>query len=272
MTAPIKIAIAGISGRMGQSIAHEALVMSEKVSIASAFARRNSAVQGRDLGDVLKIGPIGIEVTGEPDQNRSDIDVLIDFTHPSVLPAHLEWCKNTNTALVVGTTGLSDADLEDLKAAGDKIPVLYGANMSVGINILANIVEQLSSVLDPDFDIEIVEAHHRHKKDAPSGTALLLGESAANGRSTDLKSAAVMSREGETGERRRGAIGFATIRGGDVAGEHTVLYLGDGERLELTHKASDRRIFAKGALRATLWLATQPAGFFNMKDMLGIKS
>jgi 4-hydroxy-tetrahydrodipicolinate reductase len=144
--------------------------------------------------------------------------------------------------------------------------------MSVGINLLANLVEQLSAILDPDFDIEIVESHHKHKKDAPSGTALMLGEAAAKGRDTDFKDAAVLSREGETGERCRGSIGFATIRGGDIAGEHSVLYLGDGERLELTHKATDRKIFAKGALRAARWLSTKSAGFYDMKDMLGIKS
>lgn len=261
---------------MGQRIAHETLSLSDKTELTAGFARENSAVIGHDLGDILKIGPIGIPASPLPAPDTGsaqDIaDILIDFSHPSALPAHLEWCQKTKTALVLGTTGLSDSDMDTLKTAAQDIPVLYGANMSLGVNILAGLVEKLSRVLDADFDIEIVEAHHKHKKDAPSGTALMLGNAAAKGRGVNLKTAAVMSREGETGERQRGSIGFATIRGGDIAGEHSVLYLGEGERLELSHKSSDARIFARGAVKAAHWLAQQPSGFYTMTDMLGINS
>jgi 4-hydroxy-tetrahydrodipicolinate reductase len=197
-------------------------------------------------------------------------DVLIDFTAPEATMDHIALAVQYKKPIVIGTTGLNPRQEENLVAASKHVPVFYSANMSIGVNVLAALVEQAAARLSDEFDIEIFEAHHRHKADAPSGTALLLGRAAAKGRGVNLSAVQVLSREGQTGARAKGAVGFSVFRGGDVVGDHTVTFAGEGERIELSHKASDRAIFARGAIRAALWLAGRPPGAYSMRDMLNL--
>ncbi len=246
----IKIAIAGANGRMGQTLVRLAVQSSDTFEIMHRL-HENS-----DLSDL-------------------DTDVLIDFTHPSALDKHLKTCCDKNIALVLGTTGLSDKDEAAVKNAAQNVPIVYSANFSIGVNVLAQMTEKLSAVLDDSFDIEIIEAHHKHKKDAPSGTALMLGRAAATGRNVEFKDRAVLSRalkddKGDIGARKQGDIGFSTIRGGEIIGEHTVMYIGDHERIEISHKANDRALFAQGALTAAKWAKTADNGLYSMHDVLNL--
>ncbi|WP_423907432.1 4-hydroxy-tetrahydrodipicolinate reductase [Candidatus Spongiihabitans sp.] len=264
----IKLAISGASGRMGRAIIRE-LDQSGDMEVAAALEHKSCSVIGQDAGQVAGRDNMGVPISA----NVSDMafDVMIDFSKPEAVPEHLELCKAGNAAIVIGTTGLNESQNQQIADAASHIPVLFAANTSVGINLCVSLIETASKVIGNVTDIEIIESHHRHKVDAPSGTALLLGEAAAGALATDLSRCGVFSREGHTGERKPGSIGFATIRGGDIAGEHTVMFIGDGERIEITHMVTDRKIFAQGAIRAAHWLSTQQKGLFNMQDALDLR-
>jgi len=226
---------------------------------------------GLDLGTLAGTAPIGAIVGSDPEMLFSTVDCVIDFTTPAATVNHAQLAKHTGTSLVVGTTGLNEVHLKALQEAGSRAVVVYSGNMSLGINILLGLVEQISRALDSDYDIEVLEMHHKHKIDAPSGTALMLGCAAAKGRAITNEANSIMSRVGETGPRPSGAIGYSTLRGGDVIGEHSVIFAGEGERIELTHKASDRALFANGAVHAALWTNNQSPGFYSMSDVLGLE-
>jgi 4-hydroxy-tetrahydrodipicolinate reductase len=244
---------------------------SDACEIAAASEHPESKWIGCDVGELIGEGPLGILVAADPDPVFAQSDVVIDFTLPEPSLRHVASAVRHKTSLVLGTTGLSAAQQADVEKAANEVAILQAANMSLGVNLLLELVTQAAAVLTPDFDIEVLEMHHRHKVDAPSGTALALGEAAAAGRQVSLEEVSQRVRDGYTGERQRGDIGFATLRGGDVAGEHSVIFAGAGERIELTHKATTREIFVRGALRAALWLAGRPAGLYSMKDVLGLK-
>ena len=265
-----RVCIAGASGRMGRALI-EAAHASAVHTVAAALDLPGSGSIGRDAG-----GPRGaIEITDDVRDALSASDVLIDFTRPEGTLAHLAACARHGTGAVIGTTGFSDAQKTELSACAARIPVVYAPNMSVGVNVLLALVETAARRLGAGYDIEIVEMHHRHKVDAPSGTALRLGEAAAQGAGSRLDERAVYARHGVTGERKPGAIGFATLRGGDVVGEHTVIFAGAGERVELAHKATSRQNFAAGALRAARFVAERRAagraGLADMQDVLGLR-
>ncbi len=265
----LRIALLGATGRMGLAIAR-LIPASHGLSLAAAVARPGSAGLGRDLGELAGIGALGVTVESSLADAVARADVLVDFSSPDALGEALRCCRGFQRALVTGTTGCSGEQLDALREAGAEIPILAAANMSAGVTLLAHLVEQAAAVLGPEYDVEILEAHHRHKADAPSGTALRLGEAVAAGRGVALDEHALYGRHGQTGERVRGAIGFASLRGGDIVGDHTVMLAGPGERIELSHRASDRALFARGALRAARWLRGKPPGLYDMKDVLGL--
>lgn len=266
-----RIAIAGAAGRMGRNLivaCHEYPGL--KVSVATE--REGSSMLGADAGELAGIGKLGVTVTSDLVAAKDKFDVLIDFTAPQVTMAHIELCRPVRKAIVIGTTGLNDEQKSRLTAAGKEIPIVFAPNMSIGVNLSLKLLDLAARVLGDEVDIEIVEAHHRHKVDAPSGTALRMGEVVAQALGRDLKQCAVYGREGHTGERDRKTIGFATVRAGDIVGEHTVMFAAMGERVEITHKASSRMTFANGAARAAAWLVSQKAGVYDMQDVLGLKT
>ena len=267
-----RIAIAGAGGRMGQALIEATLAASD-LMLAGALDVAGSPAIGSDAGAPCGRAT-GVHVQSDVTAVVGECDVLIDFTRPSGTLAHLAACAQSRVAAVVGTTGFDAAGKDAIARHAIAIPIVFAPNMSVGITVLAGLVEQAARQLGPAFDIEIVEIHHRHKIDAPSGTALRLGEAAAVGAGVELRDHAVYAREGVTGERKAGAIGFATLRGGDVVGEHSVIFAGAGERLELTHRATSRRNFAEGALRAARFAAKHRAegraGLFDMAGVLGL--
>ena len=268
----IEVAIAGASGRMGQALI-EATLDDPRFGLAAALDIAGSAALGHDAGE--RFGrATSVRVDADVASALRRAQVLIDFTRPAGTLAHLTACEDAGIAAVVGTTGLDEVAKARIARHANAIPIVLAPNMSVGINVLAKLVREAAALLGPAYDIEIVEMHHRHKVDAPSGTALALGEAAAAGAGVALRDHAVYAREGVTGEREAGAIGFATLRGGDVVGEHSVIFAGAGERLELSHRATSRRNFAAGALRAAAFVAEKrrngEAGLFDMRDVLGI--
>jgi 4-hydroxy-tetrahydrodipicolinate reductase len=267
------VTIAGASGRMGQALLETALAEPDVV-LAGALDVPASPILGRDAGE--RFGhATGVIVSADIPAAIAGADVLIDFTRPEGTLAHVAACARAGVAAVVGTTGLSTADKRALADFGNAIPIVFAPNMSVGVTVLLRLVEQAAKLLGIGYDVEIVEMHHRHKIDAPSGTALLLGDAAAKASGRNLKSDGVFSRDGVTGERKPGTIGFAALRGGDVVGDHSVIFAGAGERVELTHKAGSRVNFAQGALRAARFVAAKRAqgakGLFDMQDVLGIR-
>ena len=269
----IRLAIAGAGGRMGQALIEAALASSDLV-LTAALDVPGAAVIGRDAGE--RFGrSLGVAITADVEAAVRAADVLIDFTRPAGTLAHLEACTRHGVAAVVGTTGLDAAQKNALAAHARSVPVLFAPNMSIGVVVLADLVERAARALGPAFDIEVIEMHHRHKVDAPSGTALQLGQAAAAGAGVDFGASAVYAREGHTGERKAGTIGFAALRGGDVVGEHTVIFAGSGERVELTHRATSRQNFAAGALRAARFVAAKRdqgrSGLFDMRDVLGLR-
>jgi 4-hydroxy-tetrahydrodipicolinate reductase len=269
----VRIAVAGAGGRMGQALI-EAVLADSGLTLAAAFDVPGSAAEGRDAGE--RFGrETGVLVATDVDAAARAADVLIDFTRPDGTLRHLAACARAGTGAVVGTTGLSDAQRAELAGVARSIPVVFAPNMSVGVNVLLALVETAARRLGPAYDIEIVEMHHRHKVDSPSGTALALGEAAARGGGRVLADCAVYARQGVTGERKAGAIGFASLRGGDVVGEHTVIFAGAGERVELAHKAASRQNFAAGALRAAHFVAERRAagrpGLADMRDVLDLR-
>ena len=259
----MKIAIAGAAGRMGQMLIRE-IARTEGSSLAGALEHAGNNALGTETG--------GVKIVADPAAAIAAANVLIDFTVPAATVAHAKVCADKGVSMVIGTTGLDAEQTKAIHAAAKKVPILWAANMSLGVNILLALVEKTASMLDPAYDIEIVEMHHRHKIDAPSGSALALGRAAATGRGVNLDDVAVRGRDGVTGARQKGTIGFASLRGGDVPGDHTVIFAGLGERLELTHKASDRAIFARGAVRAAQWAVDRKPGVYDMQDVLGLNS
>jgi len=270
---PTRIAIAGAGGRMGQTLI-EATLAADDLSLQSAFDIEGSAAVGRDVGE--RHGrTTGVVVGSDVDTALRDADVLIDFTRPEGTLAHLAACVRLGVGAVVGTTGLTDSQQRELAAFAQRVPIVFAPNMSMGVNVLLKLVELGAKGLGADFDIEIVEMHHKHKVDAPSGTALKLGEAAAAGVGLSLRDCATYARQGVTGERKPGTIGFAALRGGDVVGEHSVIFAGAGERVQLTHIATSRQNFAAGALRAARYVAARrearEAGLADMQDVLGLR-
>lgn len=254
---------------MGKTILSLAL-QDPQFQITGALEQAESPFLGHDIGLLVRNEPVGVKISSEADLVVCDADVLIDFTHPSATERILKAVTRYKAAYVLGTTGLTDAILRKLKAASRKIPIVQSPNMSVGVNLLFTLAEITAKTLDESYDIEINETHHRLKKDAPSGTAMKLLEILAKTRRRDLKKDVVYGREGETGVRPRGQIGVFALRGGDVVGDHNVSFLGDGERIELVHRATSRNAFAQGALRAAKFVAGRRSGFYNMQQVLGI--
>ena len=265
-----RIAITGAAGRMGRSLI-EACQQTDGLEVTVALEHPESSLLGSDAGDLAGIGKLGIQVGADLAAVSNDFDVLIDFTRPEPTLANLEICRQTGRRMVIGTTGFSDEQKAQIAAAAQDIAIVFAPNMSVGVNLCLKLLDTAARVLGDDVDIEIIEAHHRHKVDAPSGTALRMGEVVADALGRDLKTCAVYGREGHTGERDRKTIGFETIRAGDIVGDHTVMFAGAGEIVEVTHKASSRMTFANGAARAASWLIDKESGLFDMQDVLGLR-
>lgn len=268
-SSPLRLAVAGASGRMGHMLI-EAIRQSGDCVLAGALDVASSPAMGSDACAFLG-APGGVLVTSDLRQGLSGAQVLIDFTRPEGTLAHLAACRELGVGLVIGTTGFTDAQKAVIAEAAQQIPVMMAPNMSVGVNVTLKLLDMAARALSTGYDIEIVEAHHRHKVDAPSGTALKMGEVVAAALGRDLKDCAVYAREGVTGERDPSTIGFATIRGGDIVGDHTVLFAGTGERIEITHKSSSRTTYAQGSLRAARFLADKPHGLFDMFDVLNLR-
>ncbi len=266
----IKVAVIGAAGRMGKTNI-EAITRAEGVTLGAAIVESDSSLIGVDAGEMAGVGKLGVAVVGSLEAAKDDFDVLIDFTAPQVTLANLAFCAEHGKKIVIGTTGLSDQEKAELESFADKVAIMFAPNMSVGVNVTLKLLEMAASVLGDDYDVEIIEAHHRHKVDSPSGTALRMGEAVADALGRDLKECAVYGREGQIGPRTQKEIGFETIRAGDVVGDHTVLFATEGERVEITHKASSRMTFAKGAVRACGWLADKEFGLFDMQDVLNLK-
>lgn len=266
-----RVAVIGAAGRMGKTLI-EALTQAEGAVLAAAIERPDSSLLGADAGELAGVGKLGVAVSGDLQSITDDFDVLIDFTHPTTTLVNLAICRAAGKAMVIGTTGFSEAEKGELAAAAQDISIVFAPNFSVGVNLCLKLLDMAARVMGEDADIEIIEAHHRHKVDAPSGTALRMGEVVADALGRDLSKVAVYGREGQTGARERDTIGFATVRAGDVVGDHTVLFATEGERVEITHKASSRMTFAKGAVRSCVWLRGKPAGLYDMQDVLGLKA
>jgi 4-hydroxy-tetrahydrodipicolinate reductase len=264
-----RIAITGAAGRMGRSLI-EACQHTDGLEVSVALEHPESTLLGSDAGDLAGIGKLGIQVGADLAAVSDAFDVLIDFTRPESTLANLETCRQAGRRMVIGTTGFSDEQKAQIAIAAQDIAIVFAPNMSVGVNLCLRLLDTAARVLGDDVDIEVIEAHHRHKVDAPSGTALRMGEVVADALGRDLKTCAVYGREGHTGERDRKTIGFETIRAGDIVGDHTVMFAGTGERVEITHKASSRMTFANGAVRAAGWLMAQESGLFDMQDVLGL--
>lgn len=269
MANPLKVVIAGCSGRMGHALL-ECVFADADLVLHGALDRTSNPQLGRDAGE--QQGKVsGIKITDNIDEALKVADVLVDFTRPEASLMYLDACQKHRVKMIIGTTGFSSEQKVEIEAASKNIAIVFAPNMSVGVTLLIDLVEQAAKVLNEGYDIEVVEMHHRHKVDAPSGTALRLGEAAAQGLGQDLKDCAIYAREGITGEREAGKIGFATLRGGDVVGDHTVVFAGIGERVELTHKASSRATFALGALRAAKFLGDKKSGLYDMRDVLSLR-
>lgn len=269
MADSVGIAVMGASGRMGQMLV-ETIAASDKAHLMGATERPGHDWIGRDLGEAMGRAPLGVIVTDDPLAVIVKAQAVIDFTAPAATLAHAQLTAQARCVHVIGTTGLSESDIAALDAAARHAVIVRAGNMSLGVNLLTRLTQQIAQALDEDFDIEIVEAHHRHKVDAPSGTALMLGEAAAKGRGVTLSDVTDSGRDGITGARRRGDIGFSAIRGGDIVGEHDVIFAAAGERIILRHVATDRAIFARGALKAALWGQGQGPGHYDMMDVLGL--
>ena len=265
----MKIGIVGAAGRMGRMLIAEVLGV-EGCQLAGGTEPPGSGVLGQDLGLLIGAAEHGLSIGDDTGALFKASDAVVDFTHPDATARHAALSGETGVALIVGTTGLEAQHMEALGRAAAKAAVVQAANMSVGVNLLLGLTEQVASALGDDYDIEIAEMHHSYKVDAPSGTALALGAAAAKGRGVNLEDVSDRGRDGEAGPRIAGDIGFSVIRGGDVAGDHTVIFAGPGERVELAHKAGSREIFARGAIRAALWTEGRAPGLYSMRDVLGL--
>ena len=264
-----RIAIPGAAGRMGRTLV-EACSRGDGLSLGGATERAGHELLGSDAGVVAGLGESGVVISDDLESIVDSFDVLVDFTVPDAALRHLDVCRRHGKRIVIGTTGFSEAQKQQISAAAGDIGVVFAPNMSVGVNLCFKLLDIAARVLGDEVDIEVIEAHHRHKVDAPSGTALRMGEVVAQALGRDLQDCAVYGREGITGPRRRDTIGFETIRAGDIVGEHTVMFAAEGERVEVTHKASSRMTFASGAMRAAGWLTLRDAGLYDMQDVLGL--
>jgi 4-hydroxy-tetrahydrodipicolinate reductase len=264
-----RIAIAGAAGRMGRRLV-EACTQETHTILTVAFEHPNSSLIGSDVGELAGVGKLDVAVIDKLDTVIDKFDVLIDFTIPEATLEHLAICRAAGKRMIIGTTGLAPEQRQTIEEAAQDIALVFAPNMSVGINLAFKLIDIAARVLGDNVDIEIIEAHHRHKADAPSGTAVHMGEIIAKTLERDLSECAVYGRQGKTGERERRTIGFETIRAGDIVGEHTVMFADIGERFEITHKASSRMTFANGAIRAAQWIMQQESGLFDMQDVLGL--
>jgi len=264
----VKVGVVGCAGRMGQMLL-KMLISAPGIVVVGGSERKGSIALGQDIGALAGADPLGISVGDDPSLLFDASDVVVDFTNPTATVQHAQMAARTGCALVIGTTGFDSDQLSSLYRAAQRAPIVLAANMSLGINLLQQVVEEVARILDADWDIEIVEMHHRQKIDAPSGTALALGEAAARGRGQQLRRISRRSRDGQVGPRVKGEIGFAALRGGDVVGDHTVIFAADGERVEITHRAGSREIFARGAVKSVLWAAGKKPGLYSMRDVLG---
>ena len=266
----MRVAVVGAAGRMGKNLI-EAVGMTKGLELTAATEHPDSSLIGADAGEVAGVGKLGVTIAADLAAVVNDFDVVIDFTGLAPTLNHLSICREHGKKIVIGTTGFDDAQKAQIADASKDIGVVFAPNMSVGVNLCFKLLDMAARVMGDDCDIEIIEAHHRHKLDAPSGTAVRMGEVVADALGRDLAKVAVYGREGQTGKRERETIGFETIRAGDVVGEHTVWFATEGERVEITHKASSRMTFAKGAARAAAWLESKDAGLFDMQDVLGLR-
>ena len=271
MAEPLDIAILGASGRMGRTLLSLVAAQPGRFRLRGALTVADDPLLGEDAGRLVGSESFGVALLAEPAAALSGAAVAIDFTLPQATAAHLHACREASVALVLGTTGLEEATTRLLGETARVLPLVYARNFSVGVTLLGALTRLAAARLGEDYDAEIIEAHHRAKVDAPSGTALALGEAVAQGRGTRLEEVAQWARHGHTGAREAGGIGFAVVRAGSIVGDHTVLFAADEERLELTHRASDRSVFARGALRAATWLAGRPPGLYDMHDVLGLE-
>ncbi|QIW16170.1 4-hydroxy-tetrahydrodipicolinate reductase [Pasteurellaceae bacterium RH1A] len=267
----LKIGIVGAGGRMGRQLI-QAVHNNPNVALGAAFERKGSSLVGADAGELASVGSLGVIVTDDLASQANHFDLLIDFTRPEGTLEHIAFCVAHKKKMVIGTTGFDDAGKAAIQAAAEQVAIVFASNYSVGVNLVFKLLEKAAKVMGDYCDIEVIEAHHRHKVDAPSGTALSMGEHIAKTLGRDLKTHGVFERNGITGERKRDEIGFATIRAGDVVGEHSVWFADEGERVEIAHKASSRMTFANGAVRAASWLQGKQTGLFDMTDVLDLNN
>jgi 4-hydroxy-tetrahydrodipicolinate reductase len=270
MAEAIKVGITGAAGRMGRTLV-ELAVAHPSLQLVAAFERPDAPQLGQDAGILAGVAAQGVTVLSSEALASADFEVLVDFTSPAATMANVARCEALGRALVIGTTG-AGMDRALVETAARRIPIVWAPNMSVGVNLCFKLLDMAARVLGDDVDVEIIEAHHRHKVDAPSGTALRMGEVLATALDRDLETCAVYGRQGQTGPRDRKTIGFATIRAGEIVGDHTVLFAGPGERVEITHRAENRATFANGALRAARWVRGQKPGLYDMQDVLGLRA
>lgn len=266
----MRLAVMGASGRMGRALTL-AINNNSETQIGGGTERSGSDAIGLDIGTLNGLDPIGLTISDDPVELFTKVDGILDFTSPAASLKFAELSAQARIVHVIGTTGFTPEDEEKLTAASNHAVIIKAGNMSLGVNLLVALTRKVAGLLDESFDIEILEMHHRHKVDAPSGTSLMLGKAAAEGRGVEITEKSVRTRDGLTGPRKSGDIGFANLRGGSVAGDHTVIFAGDGERIELTHKADDRSIFANGAVKAALWGKGKAPGLYSMADVLGIE-
>ncbi len=265
----IKVGVIGAGGRMGRMLV-EAVQDNPQTTLSAAIERQGSSLVGADAGEVAAIGRLEIQIVDDLKAVISDIDVLIDFSLPAATEQNMQVCAEHNVAMVIGTTGFNKQQEQVLATASEQVAIVYAGNYSTGVNLSLKLLGMAAKAFGTDADVEIIEAHHKHKIDAPSGTAFMMAEAVAEARGQNLKDVAVYGREGQTGERETGTIGIHAIRGGEIVGDHTVMFIADGEVVEITHRARERMTFAAGAVRATTWVVAQAAGQYNMQDVLGL--
>ena len=266
-----RIAISGAAGRMGRALI-EAVSASAECNLVMAVEQPDSSLLGLDVGQLIGVGPLGVPLVGAPATALTDCDVLMDFTAPAATLANLSACAEAGCKMLIGTTGFSAAQQAQIDAASRSLAICQASNFSTGVNLCFRLLALAADAIGADSDIEVYEAHHRDKRDAPSGTALSMAQVIATALGRDLSRVAVYGRQGQTGARDRNTIGFATVRAGDIVGDHSVTFAADGERVEITHRASSRQAFARGALRAATWLGGQPPGLYDMQDVLGLRA
>ncbi|WP_296242957.1 MULTISPECIES: 4-hydroxy-tetrahydrodipicolinate reductase [unclassified Psychrobacter] len=265
----INVGVIGAGGRMGRMLI-EAVQDNPQTTLSAAIERQGSSLVGADAGEVAAIGRLDVQIVDNLTAVINDIDVLIDFSLPDATEKNMQICAESNVAMVIGTTGFNEQQEQVLKAASEKIAIVYAGNYSTGVNLSLKLLDMAAKAFGMEADVEIIEAHHKHKIDAPSGTAYMMAEAVANARGQNLKDVAVYGREGQTGKREAGSIGIHAIRGGEIVGDHTVMFIADGEVVEITHRARARMTFAAGAVRAATWVIKQEVGQYNMQDVLGL--